>query len=118
LVPEGGMERVLVERVALMSWRLNRVTLYEAERLQEGQEGVIEDVRQNRLQRGRIEAVFEGLDPDSLHVTMKAHPLNVLEDLKMARAVYRTVCQLPEASKEDPRRVEGGMAPSCWTLPH
>jgi len=33
LAPEGGMEQVLAERVALMSWRLNRVTLYEAERL-------------------------------------------------------------------------------------
>ena len=25
LAPEGGMEQVLAERVALMSWRLNRV---------------------------------------------------------------------------------------------
>src|SRR5215208_7350191 len=45
LAPEGGMEQVLAERVALMSWRLNRVMLYEAERLQEGQEDVIEDLR-------------------------------------------------------------------------
>src|SRR5918994_5866861 len=45
LAPEDGMEEVLAERVALMSWRLNRVTLYEAERLQEGQEEVIEDLR-------------------------------------------------------------------------
>jgi hypothetical protein len=108
LVPEGGMERVLAERVALMSWRLNRVTLYEAERLQEGQEGVIEEVRQDRLRRGRMKSICEGLDPDSLRVTMKAHPLNVLEDLKMARAVYRAVCRLPDASEEDTRRVEGG----------
>jgi hypothetical protein len=40
LSPEGGMEQVLAVRVALMSWRLNRVTLYEAERLKEGQEDV------------------------------------------------------------------------------
>jgi hypothetical protein len=26
LAPEGGMEQLLAERVALMSWRLNRVT--------------------------------------------------------------------------------------------
>ncbi len=32
LDPEGGMEHVLAERVALCSWRLNRVVLYESER--------------------------------------------------------------------------------------
>jgi hypothetical protein len=32
LSPEGGMEQVLAERVALCSWRLNRVVLYESER--------------------------------------------------------------------------------------
>jgi hypothetical protein len=56
LAPEGGMEQVLAERVAILSWRLNRVVLYEAERLQQGQEDVIEDLRQERLHKGRIES--------------------------------------------------------------
>ena len=101
LSPEGGMEEVLAERVALMSWRLNRVTLYEAERLQEGQEDVVEDVRQDRLRKGRIDAIYEGRDPDSLRVIVDAHPANVLEDLEMARALYRRVCLLFDDAKAD-----------------
>jgi hypothetical protein len=31
LSPEGHLELVLAERVALLSWRLNRVTRYETE---------------------------------------------------------------------------------------
>jgi hypothetical protein len=87
LSPEGGLEHLLAERVALMSWRLNRVTLYEAERLQEGQEDVLEDVRSDRVHKGRLEAIYEGRNPDALGVLIEAHPSNVLEDLEMARAL-------------------------------
>src|SRR5215212_10935498 len=89
LAPEGGMEQVLAERVALMSWRLNRVTLYEAERLQEGQEDVIEDVRQDRLHKGRLDAIYKGQNPDALRVLIDAHPANVIEDLEMTRVLYK-----------------------------
>jgi hypothetical protein len=115
LSPEGGIEQVLAERVALMSWRLNRVTLYEAERLQESQEDVIEDVRKDREHKGRIEAIFKGVDPNSLAVAIEAHPLNVLDDLRMARAVYKCVCYLFEESRED-TPVEGGYAASILDL--
>jgi hypothetical protein len=115
LSPEGGIEQVLAERVALMSWRLNRVTLYEAERLQGSQEDVIEDVRKDREHKGRIEAIFKGIDPNSLAVAIEAHPLNVLDDLKMARAVYKYVCYLFDESKED-TAVEGGYAASVLDL--
>jgi hypothetical protein len=74
LAPEGGMEQLLAERVALMSWRLNRVVLYEAERLQEGQEDVIEDLRQERLHKGRIEAIYKGQDPDAPGVLTEEKP--------------------------------------------
>src|ERR671912_143893 len=74
LSPEGGLEHLLAERVALMSWRLNRVVLYEAERLQEAQEDVIEDLRSERLHKGRIEAIYKGQDPDALWVLIEAHP--------------------------------------------
>ena len=115
LAPEGGMEQVLAERVALMSWRLNRVVLYEAERLQEGQEDVIEDLRQERLHKGRIEAIYKGQDPDALWVLMDAHPANVLDDLKMARALYKHVCHLFDESKAGVR-VEGGYGGSLLDL--
>lgn len=109
------MEEVLAERVALMSWRLNRVTLYEAERLQEGQENVIEDLRQERLRRGRCDAIFEGKDPDSLRVIIDAHPTNLLEDLQMARALYKRLCYLFEESKAGVR-LEGGYGGSILDL--
>jgi hypothetical protein len=115
LAPEGGMEQVLAERVALMSWRLNRVVLYEAERLQEGQEDVIEDLRSERLHKGRIEAIYKGQDPDALGVLIEAHPTNVLDDLEMARALYKHVCLLFDESKSGVR-VEGGYGSSLLDL--
>src|SRR5215218_6148740 len=109
-----GMQ-VLAERVALMSWRLNRVVLYEAERLQEGQEDVIEDLRQERLHKGRIEAIYKGQDPDALGVLIEAHPANVLDDLEMARALYKHVCHLFDESKSGVR-IEGGYGGSLLDL--
>ena len=107
LSPEGGLEHLLAERVALMSWRLNRVTLYEAERLQEGQEEVLEDVRRDRLHEGRLEAIYEGRNPDALGVLIEAHPSNVLEDLKMARVLYKHACRLFDESKAEVPIEEG-----------
>ena len=115
LAPEGGMEQVLAERVAILSWRLNRVILYEAERLQEGQEDVIEDLRQERLRKGRIEAIYKGQDPDALGVLIEAHPANVLDDLEMARALYKHVCHLFDESMAGVR-VEGGYGGSLLDL--
>jgi sporulation protein YlmC with PRC-barrel domain len=48
LAPEGGMEQALAERVALASWRLNRVTVYETQLIAQEQERVIEEVRKDR----------------------------------------------------------------------
>jgi hypothetical protein len=115
LSPEGGLEHLLAERVALMSWRLNRVTLYEAERLQEGQEDVLEDVRRDRLHKGRLEAIYEGRNPDALGVLVEAHPANVLEDLEMARALYKHVCRLFDESKAEVP-IEGGWGGSVLDL--
>src|SRR3954469_18544015 len=44
LSPEGHLELVLAERVALLSWRLHRVTRYERERIALSQEKVEEDL--------------------------------------------------------------------------
>ena len=48
LAPEGGMEEALAERVALCSWRLNRVTVYETESIAQQQESILEAVRKDR----------------------------------------------------------------------
>jgi hypothetical protein len=58
LCPEGGMERFLAERVALCSWRLNRVVLHESERISELQEGVVESVRDRRKRRLEVERLL------------------------------------------------------------
>ena len=44
LSPEGHLELVLAERVALLSWRLHRVTRYETESIALSQEKMEEDL--------------------------------------------------------------------------
>ncbi len=48
LAPEGGMEEVLAERVALCTWRLNRVAVYETESIAQEQEDILKEVRNHR----------------------------------------------------------------------
>ena len=91
------------------------MVLYEAERLQEGQEDVIEDLRQERLHKGRLDAIYKGQDRDALGVLIEAHPANVLDDLEMARVLYKHVCHLFDESKVGVR-VEGGYGGSLLDL--
>src|SRR5215210_5208940 len=48
LAPLGSLELVLAERVALLCWRLHRVTRYETEIIARSQESVVEDLRDRR----------------------------------------------------------------------
>ena len=48
LQPEGYLEEILAERVALLPWRLNRVTRYETEAIALFQESVEEDLAKER----------------------------------------------------------------------
>src|SRR5215207_9208760 len=48
LQPEGHLELVLAERVALLSWRLHRVTRYETESIALYQEKAQEDLARQR----------------------------------------------------------------------
>jgi hypothetical protein len=53
LSPEGHLETVLAERVALLNWRLHRVTRYETESIALFQEKVEDDLaRQRRIESG------------------------------------------------------------------
>jgi hypothetical protein len=53
LSPEGHLEEVLAERVALLAWRLHRVTRYETESIALYQEKVEEDLaRERRFEPG------------------------------------------------------------------
>src|ERR671913_120945 len=49
LSPEGHLENVLAERVALLSWRLHRVTRFERETIALLQEKVEEDLMERQL---------------------------------------------------------------------
>jgi hypothetical protein len=48
LSPEGHLELVLAERVAVLSWRLHRVTRYEQETIALSQEKIKEDLLKER----------------------------------------------------------------------
>src|ERR687898_2958946 len=53
LQPEGHLELVLAERVALLSWRLNRVIRYETESIALSQEKAEDDLaRERRFESG------------------------------------------------------------------
>jgi hypothetical protein len=94
LAPEGGMEGLLAERVALCSWRLNRVVLYESERASGLQEGAVESVRQRRVRRLETEQLFARAGDEVLTevgILVEAHPLNAIEDAGMARRIHRAV---------------------------
>ncbi len=100
LGPDNGMEQVLAERVALYSWRLNRVVLYESERASELQECAVESVRQRRKQKLEMEQLLARAGDEVLTdvgVLIEAHPLNAIEDAKMARRVHKAVEKLFDA---------------------
>ncbi len=75
LSPDGHLETVLAERVALLSWRLHRTTRYETESIALYQEKAEDDLARERR--------FES------HVLGPDHPENVRSDLEHARANYR-----------------------------
>jgi hypothetical protein len=81
LQPEGHLETVLAERVALLSWRLHRVTRFETQSIALYQEQIEEDLaRQRRFGSGVL-----GAD----------HPEEVRWKLKDAQRTHRTLKKLP-----------------------
>jgi hypothetical protein len=50
LNPAPGIEEMLAERVALLSWRLNRVTVFETSDIEDQQAGALDAIRQRREQ--------------------------------------------------------------------
>jgi hypothetical protein len=70
LSPEGGMEEVLAERVALCSWRLNRVIAYETETITQEQEAVTEEVEEDRRQKLRLTTLYRREAKEILAGTM------------------------------------------------
>src|SRR5215210_3163734 len=82
LQPEGHLELVLAERVALLSWRLNRVTRYETESIALIQEKAEDDLADRRRFASRVLGA--------------AHPEDVRANLKDARSDYRLLKRFPK----------------------
>jgi hypothetical protein len=109
LAPVGGIEEVLAERIALCTWRLNRVAVYETESIAQEQEGVLEEVRKERehtlrfasLHAREAKGIIAGTtleelveDPARLSdyaIETLSPPEVALEGLENARRHYETV---------------------------
>lgn len=82
LSPEGHLELVLAERVALLSWRLHRVTRFERETIALSQEKVEEDLMERQQRFG-----------PSIPAAM--HPQDVRMDHEEAKKTQRLLKKLP-----------------------
>ncbi len=81
VAPEGHLELVLAERVALLSWRLHRVTRFETESIVLYQEQIEEDLARERRFGSRVLGA--------------EHPEEVRWKLKDAQRTHRTLKKLP-----------------------
>ena len=118
LSPEGGVEQILAERVALNSWRLNRVIVFETESIAAEQETVLEEVRKDREQTLKLASLYareakdiiagtfiEELvdDPTQLSdyaVELLSPPEVALEGVENARRHYESVVALFDAAPD------------------
>jgi len=83
LSPEGNLQIVLAERVALLSWRLHRVIRYETESIALYQEKAQEDLAK---QRGRPFSDVSGpASPEVVHSNLKSARM----DLKLLKRFAR-----------------------------
>jgi hypothetical protein len=94
LQPEGHLETVLAERVALLTWRLHRVIRYETESIALYQEQIEDDLARERR--------------FGSHVLGADHPEEVRWKLKDAQRTHRTLKKL--AGLPDDKHLSGGDA--------
>jgi hypothetical protein len=100
LQPEEHLEEVLAERVALLSWRLHRVTRYETETITLSQEK-IEDELADKRRFGS-------------YVVGPSHPEEVRSALQDGRRVQRLIKQFPKLP--DDKRLSGSDAAGILDL--
>ncbi len=86
--PVGHLESTLTERVALLSWRLHRVTRYETESITLSQEKAEDDLADKRHFGSRVLGA--------------AHPRDVRGNLKAAQSEYRLLKRLPGLEDNKP----------------
>jgi hypothetical protein len=85
LSPVGHLEVTLAERVALLSWRLHRVTRYETQSIAVSQEQVEEDIH-------RMARLLRSLDENPYAST---HPEDIRIDAKLSKQAYSVLRRFP-----------------------
>ena len=91
LKPEGHLETVLAERVALLSWRLHRVTRYETESIALSQESLEEALAQKRRYSASI---AEGIHPEDVR--------GAYESAKKTQRLLKKLPTLPDDKRLSP----------------
>jgi len=91
LAPEGHLETVLAERVALLSWRLHRAARYETETIALSQEAVEKDLAEKRRYSASI---AEGIHPEDVR---GAH-----ESAKRTERLLKRLPSLPDDRRLSP----------------
>ena len=91
LSPEGHLEFVLAEQVALLSWRLHRVIRYETETIALYQEKMEDDLAEHRQFDSRVRG--------------HEHPEDVRRELKSTRTKLQLLKRLPKLKAD--KRLSG-----------
>ena len=86
LSPVGHLEITLAERVALLSWRLHRVTRYETEAIALSQQKIEGDLHD----RNRLLLSFRGESPYA-----STHPEDVRFEVKHNRQIHNALKRFP-----------------------
>jgi hypothetical protein len=105
LQPEGHLETVLAERVALLSWRLHRVTRYETGAITTAQEKIEDDIHErDRFLSSLRQKGFES-----------THPVDIRFEAKYYKQVHNALRRFP--SLEPSKTLKGPDASSVvWSV--
>jgi hypothetical protein len=106
LQPEGHLETVLAERVALLSWRLHRVTRYETGAIATAQGKIEEDIHDTRL----LLASLRG------ERYTETHPQDIRWLDRYRKQTYRALKRFPSENPEKILKGEDASAVICETL--
>ena len=97
LSPVGHLELTLAERVALLSWRLHRVTRYETEAIAISQEHIEKDV----AEKNRLALIFERES-----VFANTHPQDIRFQAKHDKQAHNALRRFPSHGAEKVLRAE------------
>jgi len=105
LAPVGCLEVTLAERIALLSWRLHRVTRYETETIAISQETIEDDIHE----RDRFLSVLKHKGLES------THPQDIRFEAKYYKQVYNALRRFPSLGPD--KMLKGADASSVvWSV--